>query len=465
MTKRRSSGPSSRRGRSLRPRTSQRGAEDRASMPPTALDAVAWENESIPPGADDEGAEATEGESLAPPPAPETKASPAEAPAPDTKASEAPKTEIEAPAPKVETPAPAAKESEAEPKAEARAEAAPKAESAEPAPVAEAKAEEPAPKAKAEEPAPKAKAEEPAVQVVEAKAAEPPKGKAAEASRKSDKGDKNKGKNKGPEPKRDAEKKAEEKAEKKADGDDAPRSKREGHPEGGSSLESGEFSSFFKKESDSVPPVGSSHHDDHHDDLHDDHGPVITAETLERRARLRRVVAGVVAVAALISVVVIGRSLAKKPATTVPTTSAEVPRPAPPPSVAAPTSAAPVAPPAPVASAQPVASAEPLASASAPPVDSAVPSASAAPAAGSADAAALTKEAYALLNRGKRTEAMAVARRAIEADPSDANPYLYLGSALQESGKWKEGVEAYSECVRHATKGPVYECRAMGGKK
>ena len=54
---------------------------------------------------------------------------------------------------------------------------------------------------------------------------------------------------------------------------------------------------------------------------------------------------------------------------------------------------------------------------------------------------------------------------AVAADPSDALPYLYLGSSLQETGKWKEGVEAYSECVRHATKGPIHECRAMGGRK
>ena len=34
-------------------------------------------------------------------------------------------------------------------------------------------------------------------------------------------------------------------------------------------------------------------------------------------------------------------------------------------------------------------------------------------------------------------------------------PYLLLGSALQDSGKWKDGIEAYCECVRNATKGPV----------
>jgi tetratricopeptide (TPR) repeat protein len=81
------------------------------------------------------------------------------------------------------------------------------------------------------------------------------------------------------------------------------------------------------------------------------------------------------------------------------------------------------------------------------------------------DAKALTKETESLLNRGKRKEAMEKAREAIAADPSQAMPYLLLGSALQDSGKWKEGIDAYSECVRNATKGPVNECRAMGGHK
>jgi len=81
------------------------------------------------------------------------------------------------------------------------------------------------------------------------------------------------------------------------------------------------------------------------------------------------------------------------------------------------------------------------------------------------DAAELQKEALSLLNRGKRKEAIEVGKAAIAADPSQALPYLYVGSALQDLGQWKKGVEAYSECVRHATKGPVHECAAMGGRK
>ncbi len=92
---------------------------------------------------------------------------------------------------------------------------------------------------------------------------------------------------------------------------------------------------------------------------------------------------------------------------------------------------------------------------------SAVDSANADP----AEAAKLRKNAESLLNRGKLAPAIEASQAAIAADPTEALPYLLLGSALQSSGKWKDGVEAYSECVRHATKGPINECRAMGGHK
>ena len=82
-----------------------------------------------------------------------------------------------------------------------------------------------------------------------------------------------------------------------------------------------------------------------------------------------------------------------------------------------------------------------------------------------ADLAALKKETLSLLNRGKNKDAIAKAQEAIAADPTDADLYLYLGSALQETGKWKDGIEAFSECVRNAKKGPVHECRQFGGHK
>lgn len=79
--------------------------------------------------------------------------------------------------------------------------------------------------------------------------------------------------------------------------------------------------------------------------------------------------------------------------------------------------------------------------------------------------AKLRKEAESLLNRGRFKDAIDISRAAIEADPSHATSYLMLGTALQSTGKWKEGIEAYSECVRKASKGPVHECSAVGGRK
>lgn len=79
--------------------------------------------------------------------------------------------------------------------------------------------------------------------------------------------------------------------------------------------------------------------------------------------------------------------------------------------------------------------------------------------------AKLRKEAESLLNRGRFQSSIEVSRAAIAADPSQAMPYLLLGTALQSTGKWKEGIQAYSECVRTATHGPVHECSAVGGRK
>lgn len=75
------------------------------------------------------------------------------------------------------------------------------------------------------------------------------------------------------------------------------------------------------------------------------------------------------------------------------------------------------------------------------------------------------KEALNLLNRGKMAEAILMARAAIQRDPNHALGYLYLGTALQESGKYKEAIATYGACVRNAKQGPVWECRAMGGRE
>jgi tetratricopeptide (TPR) repeat protein len=246
---------------------------------------------------------------------------------------------------------------------------------------------------------------------------------------------------------------------------------------------SGVSAEFFRDDEASLAPTI--------EDVHEEAAPrvVLSAATVARRARFRRAVAGVVAFTGVISLAVIGKSIA------APRKHA---------AVAALTVAAPAAPLPPVEApkAEPVAAkVDAPPAGDAPPAtdekkaDDAKPEAKAdeAPAAddkkaddkkaddkdakaddkkvepaGEPDPAAakkLQQETLALLNRGRSKEAIEKAREAIAADPTDAIAYLYLGSALQDSGHWKDGIEAYSECVRHATKGSVNECRVMGGHK
>jgi len=227
---------------------------------------------------------------------------------------------------------------------------------------------------------------------------------------------------------------------------------------------------FFRRDEDSVPPVEEG-----------EDGAVLamvlSPAALARRARLRRLVAGVVSFAAVISIAVVGKTVAAQkrttsaPAPVAMDTRHELPKAAEPANPetkpAALVAEVPKPEPAPVAEApkpEPAKVDDKKAEEPAK-VDDKKVEEPAKPAPSGADADALRKETESLLNRGKRVEAMAKAREAIAADPTHAMPYLYLGSALQDSGKWKDGIEAYSECVRNATKGPVNECRAMGGHK
>lgn len=169
---------------------------------------------------------------------------------------------------------------------------------------------------------------------------------------------------------------------------------------------------------------------------------------------------GALLAAALIGVVAVGvfRSKARspvKPASVVvaPTAVIDPPRPAPPPPPPPPAASAPASATAPAPASAPAsttdASATPPPSASAP----------------AASATALRDHALALLQEAKNPEAMAAARSALDADPTDAMPYLVLGSALQDTGKWVEAHRTYELCVKVATRGMLDECRAMLRRK
>ena len=69
-----------------------------------------------------------------------------------------------------------------------------------------------------------------------------------------------------------------------------------------------------------------------------------------------------------------------------------------------------------------------------------------------------------LIEHGRMRAGITAARGAIESDPSDAETYLLLGAALQETGQWKEATATFSKCLERATRGPKLECRALRGR-
>jgi hypothetical protein len=123
-------------------------------------------------------------------------------------------------------------------------------------------------------------------------------------------------------------------------------------------------------------------------------------------------------------------------------------------------------PPSMTASASPRVEASEPASVPAPPAEGSV-AASAPPAAASSAPAEpnpkrareLGLKAQRLLEANKFEGTIEAARESIEADPTDALPYLCWGTALLNTGKAAEAKEVFERCAKHATRGQVRECR------
>jgi|GEM_PF-5373493 len=183
---------------------------------------------------------------------------------------------------------------------------------------------------------------------------------------------------------------------------------------------------------------------------------------LERRARFRKMVAWALVPAAIIAVIAGARLVSKAESSAGANHSSAAGSPKPPnpltTNVSRPASASGVVPVLSAPSAGVSAAPERSAAASAGPAVSQPPPEPA------ADVAATRKQVLKLLNQGKFKDALPLAQSAVAADPSDAELYLYEGTALEELGRRKEAIESYSRCVHQATKGPVHECRALGGK-
>jgi tetratricopeptide (TPR) repeat protein len=71
---------------------------------------------------------------------------------------------------------------------------------------------------------------------------------------------------------------------------------------------------------------------------------------------------------------------------------------------------------------------------------------------------ALRKEARAMLEAGRIDDGVATARRAIEANPNDAENYILLAAGLQDQGKWNEAKQIFGKCVRQSTRAEKSEC-------
>jgi hypothetical protein len=226
-------------------------------------------------------------------------------------------------------------------------------------------------------------------------------------------------------------------------------------------LESGRFDSLAPISTRHLGPVAELHFDDA-DLEHDAEAP--SPAQLARQARMRRIVGGVVGTLAITMLgLVAARPLiaganAKHPTSGPTGYAADVllaapgakPEAAAAQSKATPEKAAPAAPePEKAAPAAP----EPAALEPAKPEPSAEPP------------AALTQRSVRALERGRRDEAIELATRSIEADPTDALPYLIKGSAFLEKGDMKSARAAFDACMTHAKRGAAYECAAMGGKK
>jgi hypothetical protein len=73
------------------------------------------------------------------------------------------------------------------------------------------------------------------------------------------------------------------------------------------------------------------------------------------------------------------------------------------------------------------------------------------------------KETLRLLTDGEFAAAIPWAQRLIQIDPTNAFGYRCLGAAHQDLGRMADARNAYSACVKYATKGNTYECSALGG--
>jgi hypothetical protein len=70
----------------------------------------------------------------------------------------------------------------------------------------------------------------------------------------------------------------------------------------------------------------------------------------------------------------------------------------------------------------------------------------------------LRREARQVLQRGNAQEGVVLARRAIQADPNNAEGYILLAAGLQDLGHWQESHDVFAKCVQESNRKANAEC-------
>jgi hypothetical protein len=215
-------------------------------------------------------------------------------------------------------------------------------------------------------------------------------------------------------------------------------------------------SSFFAQSEKDLGPPAAFHDLDEREPL----DPETERYRQSRRKQLSSVVLGALGLAVLVGAVgVVSRGMRTEEPVPVATSARPTQRPTPPATTSAPaaTTAAPTTT-APIATA-PATTAEPPPSATTPPSASAAPSAEAPVELDPKKAKEFQLKSLQMLERGKYDDSIAFAQQAVSLDPTEANPYLYWGTALMSQNKRAQAKEIFTRCVETAKHGPVHECR------
>lgn len=221
---------------------------------------------------------------------------------------------------------------------------------------------------------------------------------------------------------------------------------------------------FFSR--DSSPPEDDELSDD---ELMKERALRQTPEVRARIARAQRIVTGLVAAAALVTLAGFGSKALRSGPTASAAQASQVVAPMAALAVEAPKPASEPAKLEPKPAEVAPATEAPKLEAPKPEVVAEKPTApSAPPAAPSAAADAPTKsaleekkDAQRWLDRGKSKDAIAAGERSVALDPADGEAWLLLGAAYQEQGKMADARRCYQSCLKEGKRGPKGECSAM----